>query len=202
MQRFVRHAGRDSARFQRVAYLAAVERYALQRQEDADTCSSCNASSSSARGAGGRTHAGSVRETLRSSDRPARRRVAEEFGQPLELRAPDACVDVRQVELAAGKIDVARTVGAGSGCRGSAALRRARASPASLTTSAPPSMRGDVLVGVKAERHQVTERADVASTPARAQAPARRPRSRATRAAPPARTAHPCRPARPDNASE
>ena len=121
---------------------------------------------SSARGRGGSTHAGSVDETLEIAV-DERAPLGEKRRQPLELRDADARIDVGQIELAAGKCDVARAVGLPL----DAVEAQHFDSPRLVHVVADDRAaldRRHVLVRMKAERDEIADRADGASLPARA----------------------------------
>ena len=108
MQRLVRHAGADAARFHRVAKAAAVDLQALERQQDGEHVPAVAVVRA---GRPRRQHARRVGLEAGEVAVDQRATPGEELRQPLELRVADARVDVGQVELAAGERDVARAVG-------------------------------------------------------------------------------------------
>ena len=91
----------------------------------------------------------------------------EEFGQLLELREADACIDVRQIELAAGKRNVAGSVRQ-IGDAMEAQLFDAFRLGSVVDDQGAAFDRREVLVRMKAERGEIPESADVATLPARA----------------------------------
>src|SRR6266545_1613629 len=107
MQRLVRHAGRDPTLGERVAKRLAGDRHPVERQQDIPHVPGLAVVLAGPR----RQHARGIgREALEIAI-GERTPLGEELRQPRELRDADACVDVGQVELAAGKAHVARAVG-------------------------------------------------------------------------------------------
>ena len=183
VQRFIRYTGADAARLHRVAKRLARERHAVERQQHAPHVPRLAVVAGRAR----RQHAGGIGGEALEIAVDERAAAGEELRQPRELRDADPRIDVGQVELAAGKGDVARAIG-----QVDDAVEAQRFDALRLVGVVDDQRaafdRGDVLVRMEAERDEVAERADVAALPARAHAPARRPRSRAGRAAARARS--------------
>ena len=178
MERFVRHAGADAARVERIAKRLARDRHPRQGQQHREHVPRLPVAGARPR----RQHAGGIgRETLEVAlgERAPRR---EEFGQPRELRNADPRVDVGQIELPAGKRDVARAVGKvfdAVEAQRVDALRLRRV----VDDERAAFDRRDVLVGMKAEasRGRPARRCCDCATATPARAP--HPRSRAGRGA-------------------
>ena len=162
VQRFVRYAAADAARFERVAERLARQRQAVERQQHAPhvprlAVVAVRPRRQHACGIGGEAVEVAVDEGAAAG---------EELGQPRELRDADPGIDVRQIELAAGKGDVARAIGQ---IRDAVKAQRVDAPRLVVVVDDQRAAldRRDVLVRMEAERDEVADRADVASLPLR-----------------------------------
>ena len=164
MQCLVRHARRDAARIQRIANLSSRQRELVEWKQDAEHVPAVVVV---VRRAGARRqHAGGIGAQALEVAVDEASPVGKKARQPFELCAADARIHVGQVELAAGKRDISRSISLVCDAMEAQRLDSYRFSLV-VDDERAAFDRRDVLVGVEAERHQIAEGSDRLALPAR-----------------------------------